>query len=205
LTQQNPQGAKKFDYLKQLRHFLTEGKRGTLRIRTEYGPVELNISQGCFLTSSDDSAVIQTINMLIMCQVIDTSVEDLKTGQFSLVGKSPEEIIIRACYQGTPDETRVFELSRFFSLFPPVGIKLAPMYKVAEIFPGFTDYMKLHANSLLDGKVSLNDFLTRASSPDEMRSNVRLLVVLYVLGLIVPLPKPKRSVFNRLIKIVRGI
>jgi len=203
--QQNPQGAKKFDYLKQLRHFLAEGRRGTLCITTDYGPVELDISQGCFLTHSDDSAVIQAINMLLMCHVFDTSIEELKTGNLSIVSRSPEEIIIRGCYRGVLDETRLFELSRYFSMFPPVKIKLAPLYKFAEIFPGFTAYMKLNADSLLNGQVNLNDLLTTARSPDEMRFNVQLLVVLYVLGLIVPAPKPKRSIFGRIMKAVRGI
>jgi len=195
----------KFNYLRELRHFLTEKKRGTLCIETEYGPVELHISQGLFLTDSNDSAVIRTINMLIMCQVMDTSVDALKTGQLSLLSQSPDEIIIRACYRGSMNLERLFELSRFFSLFPPVNIKLVPMYKYAEIFPGFTAYMKLHAESLLNGQVSLNEFLMQADSPDKAYANVQLLVVMYVLGLITPKPKPKRSAFSRLIKIVRGI
>jgi len=193
------------DYLKQLRYFLTEGRRGTLHITTEHGAIDLNISQGCFLTPSDDSAVIQTINMLLTAHVLDVSIEELKAGNLTLVSKSPEEVIIRGCYQGPPDEIRLFELSHFFSLFPPVKIKLAPMYKFAEIFPGFTAYMKLHADSLLNGQVKLNDFLAGAPSPDKMCFNVQLLVALYVLGLMAPAPKPKHSIFNRLIKAVRGI
>lgn len=203
--EQNPQVVRQFDHLKQLRHFLAEKRRGTLLITTDYGPVELDFSQGLFLTQSDDSAVIQAINMLLMCQVLDLSVEELKTGNLKIVSKAPEEIIIRACYRGTMDETRIFELSRYFSMFPPVKIRLAPIHRFAEIFPGFINYMQLHTESLINGQVNLNDFIMSSDSPEKLNLNVRLLVVLYVLGLIVPIAKPRRSIFGRIMKAVRGI
>ena len=202
-----PEEVRRFDHLKQIRRFLAEKRSGVLRIQTACGPVRLDVSEGSFLVSGDDSAVVQAVNMLIMCQVVDSAAHELRRVGASGGAKAvpPEEIVIRACYEGTFDRARVFELSRFFSMFPPVNIRLAPMYQHAEIFPGFTEYMRLHASLLLEGEVRLAEFLMRASSPEDLQNKVRLLVALYVLGLIIPKPKPKKSVFNRLISRIRGI
>jgi len=197
----------KFDHLKQLRRFIIEGGRGSLFFQTNEGLTALHISNGYFLSSkTQDDEVVRAINMLVRKQVHNTLVKELQPGDGRhLVNSGPEALVIKACYHGEIEDARVLAIMHFFSLFPPVNIKLEPLNRHSAIFPDFPAYLKMHSDSILNGEIVLNDYLLNSSFPNEIRSTLRLILTLYLLGMIVPVPKPKNSIFERIIKRVRGL
>ena len=196
-----------FEHLKLLRRLLVGKRSGTIEFHTNRGTAQLHVRDGGFLSRASDNGAIRVVQAMLTAQIHDSYIRDLNPEKNDVVRISPEEVILRACYEGRIEETRIWELFKYFSLFPPVTIKLAPLHQSGPLFPGFSLYLNLHAESVQKGSVSLKEFLIRTRTPKAIREHVQLLAVLYVLGLIEPASASRRegSIFSRLIRRIRDI
>ncbi len=192
--------------LRALRRALDEeGEGALLRFSAANGAGALNVRRGRFLTRGGDAEVVAALGMLAAEPAVASVRPPAEGDEWKPTREDARALVIRAVYGAKLSDERVLALARFFSAMPPIRVRLAPMYPYADFFPGFTPYMRLHADSLLQGELRLASWLGDVASAGAVGGRVRLLLVMYVLGLIQPRPKPRPSIFGRLMNAIRGV
>jgi len=189
---------------------------GTIEFHTNQGGMELYIRTGSILSCEGGYDAVNTVKAMLTLPVHNSCIKGLNPEKDYFIAMPLAEIILKACYQKEMNEIRFLELSKYFSSFPPVTIRLVPLHTLGVHFTAPSKYLQLHGQSVLHGSVSLKEHLDKADTSQASREMVLLFTLLYILGLIIPattktINKPaketdsKENVFGRLMKRIRRI
>ena len=195
-----------YNHLKVFRRCLHERRTGSLGFQTGQGINWLHMSDGYFLSQVGTDAVVRSIQSVLNIPVHGCVMRDLIQSGEKTSHIEAEEAVLNACYSDEIDSMFIQRFAQFFSRFPLVSVKLAPMHRCTSQFPGFDEYIRLYEMSVFEGGISLKDQLKSAGY--KIHESVRLMMVLYLLGLIEPARervKEERSVFGRLMRRVRTL
>lgn len=197
-----------FNHLKNLRRLLFEKHTGTMEFLTHHGNVYLHMSDGYFFSEAGSEAIVDSIRAILNTPVYNFSRKEmmLRGGSIPHVGAEPA--VLDACYFHDITSIQIQNFVDYFSRFPLVSIKLAPMHRYDSQFPGFAEYINLYEQSVLEEGVSLKRYLKGSASPQDTYSMIRLLIVLYLFGLMEPVRTRSDngiSLFSRLMDKIRTI
>jgi len=196
-----------FEHLKLFRRCLFEQHTGTLEFHTSLGTVWLHMSDGYFLSEIGGEAIKQSVQSVLRKTVHGCFKRNLMCksakGSYAATG-----VLLDACYADGLSSIQIENFADHFRRFPPVSIKLGPMHKYDTRFPGFDEYIRMYEQSVLEGGIFLRRELENIESPDDLSAMIRLLIVLYLLGLMEPSRAPIQEnigVFGKLMKRIRNL